>query len=203
MYALELEEQKMYINARDMYIKLFENTNNYEYFVKYLAITTQLGEYDLVKQQVSKYLLENIKEEEIILRLYSYSLFKLNEIDKATQNAKILAKKYENAMNYELLATIYLANKDFRNAHDSFENALKFEDSSGIVVTLASLEFFQLNEKEEAIERLKKYIPKSEYDFNLSLQLLAFYEDLNQKDKIVEFLKEMFVYYKKAIMNYC
>ncbi|MCG3718718.1 hypothetical protein L5F50_05965, partial [Aliarcobacter butzleri] len=102
MYALELEEQKMYINARDMYIKLFENTNNYEYFVKYLAITTQLGEYDLVKQQVSKYLLENIKEEEIILRLYSYSLFKLNEIDKATQNAKILAKKYENAMNYEL-----------------------------------------------------------------------------------------------------
>ncbi|MEV9615717.1 tetratricopeptide repeat protein [Aliarcobacter butzleri] len=198
MYALELEEQKMYINARDMYIKLFENTNNYEYFVKYLAITTQLGEYDLVKQQVSKYLLENIKEEEIILRLYSYSLFKLNEMDKATQNAKILAKKYENAMNYELLATIYLANKDFINAHDSFENALKFEDSSGIVVTLASLEFFQLNEKEEAIERLKNYIPKSEYDFNLSLQLLAFYEDLNQKDKIVEFLKEMFVYYKKS-----
>ncbi|MFY4744109.1 hypothetical protein ACOTVX_11570, partial [Aliarcobacter butzleri] len=50
MYALELEEQKMYINARDMYIKLFEYTNNYEYFVKYLAITTQLVEYDLVKQ---------------------------------------------------------------------------------------------------------------------------------------------------------
>ncbi|MCT7911279.1 hypothetical protein N5912_05530 [Arcobacter lacus] len=198
MYALELEEQKMYVNARDMYLKLFENTNNYEYFVKYLAITTQLNEYDLVKEKVSKYMIENIKEEEIILRLYSYSLFKLNEIDEAISNAKKLSKKYESAMNYELLGTIYLANKDFKDAHDSFENALKFEDSSGIILTLTNIEFFQLNEKEDAIKRVKDYIPKSEYDFNLSLQLLAFYENLNEKNKIVEFLKEMFVYYKKT-----
>ncbi|MCT7910125.1 hypothetical protein N5915_11205 [Arcobacter lacus] len=198
MYALELEEQKMYVNARDMYLKLFENTNNYEYLVKYLAITTQLNEYDLVKEKVSKYMIENIKEEEIILRLYSYSLFKLNEIDEAISNAKKLSKKYESAMNYELLGTIYLANKDFKDAHDSFENALRFEDSSGIILTLTNIEFFQLNEKEDAIKRVKDYIPKSEYDFNLSLQLLAFYENLNEKNKIVEFLKEMFVYYKKS-----
>ncbi|MFW3398453.1 hypothetical protein ACN9K5_10825, partial [Aliarcobacter butzleri] len=81
------------------------------------------------------------------------------------------------------------------NAHDSLENPLQLEDPRGLVVTLACLECFQLNEKEEAIERLRKYIPKSEYDFNVSLQLVAFYEDLSQKDKIVEFVKEMLVYY--------
>lgn len=197
MYALEMEEQKLYVNARDMYLKLFENTNNYEYFVKYLAITTQLNEYDVVKEKVSKYMIDNIKEEEVILRLYSYSLFKLNEIDKAILNARKLANKYQNTMNYELLATIYLANKDFQNAHDNFENALKFEESSGVILTLTNLEFFHLNQKEEAINKLKNHLPKSEYDFNLSLQLLAFYENLNQKDKIVDFLKQMFIYYKK------
>lgn len=198
MYALELEEQKMYVNAKDIYLKLFENTNNYEYLVKFLIITVQLGQYDLVKEKALQYMKPNIKEEEIILRSYTYSLFKLNETNEAILNAKELLKTYKNAINYELLGTIYLTNNDFKNAYDSFNTALKFEESNNLIYTLSNLEFFQFNQKEEAINRVKNYIPKSEYDFNLSLQLLAFYENLNQKDKIVEFLKKMFIYYKNS-----
>lgn len=197
MYALELERQKLYINARDIYLKLFENTNNYEYFVKFLVITVQLNEYSLAKEKISQYILPNIKEEEIILRSYAYSLFKLNEIDNAIFYSKKLVETYENAINYELLATIYLTNKDFKNANDNFQNALKFEETNSLILTSTNIEFFHLNQKEKAIKTLRNYIEKSNYDFNLSLQLLSFYENLKQKDKIVEFLKEMFIYYKK------
>ena len=33
--ALESENQKLYFDARNLYFKLFEKTDNYEYFVKY------------------------------------------------------------------------------------------------------------------------------------------------------------------------
>lgn len=90
IYALESENQRMYLNARDIYLKLFENTNNYEYLVKYLTLATQLKEYYLVKENASKYMKDNIKEEEIILRLYAFSLFKLQEKQEAIFNAEKL-----------------------------------------------------------------------------------------------------------------
>jgi tetratricopeptide (TPR) repeat protein len=163
-----------------------------------LVITVQLNQYDLAKEKISKYMLPNIKEEELILRSYTYSLYKLNETNKAILYGKKLVENYKNAINYELLATIYLTNKDFQNAHDSFKEALKFEETNSLILTSTNLEFFHLNQKDKAVETLQNHIKKSNYDFNLSLQLLSFYENLKQKDKIVEFLKEMFVYYKKS-----
>ena len=72
--ALESENERLYYDARDLYFTLFDKTNNYEYFVKYITILTQLKDYELVKEQVSKYYLDNIKQEEVILRLYTFAL---------------------------------------------------------------------------------------------------------------------------------
>ena len=71
--ALESENQKLYGDAISLYFKLFENTNNYEYLVKYLTLSTNIKDFASVKKYASKYLIENIKEEEIILRLYNYA----------------------------------------------------------------------------------------------------------------------------------
>ena len=45
MYAIESENQRMYYNAKELYLNLFENTNNYEYLVKHLTLATQLKEF--------------------------------------------------------------------------------------------------------------------------------------------------------------
>ncbi|MCB9096703.1 hypothetical protein [Arcobacter aquimarinus] len=198
MYAIESENQRMYYNAKELYLNLFENTNNYEYLVKHLTLATQLKEFSLVKDNASKYMMEDIKEEEIILRLYTFSLFKLQEKEKSILNAEKLISKYKNDINYELLGSIYLEDKNFLKAYEAFSNAFLINNSSNTLLTLTNIQFFSLQQKEEAIKKLENYIEQNEYNFNLSLQLLTFYEKDESKQRLTNLLKRMFVFYKNS-----
>ncbi|CAM3580030.1 hypothetical protein ARAQ110984_10625 [Arcobacter aquimarinus] len=198
MYAIESENQRMYYNAKELYLNLFENTNNYEYLVKHLTLATQLKEFSLVKDNASKYMMEDIKEEEIILRLYTFSLFKLQEKEKSILNAEKLISKYKNDINHELLGSIYLEDKNFLKAYEAFSNAFLINNSSNTLLTLTNIQFFSLQQKEEAIKKLENYIEQNEYNFNLSLQLLTFYEKDESKQRLTNLLKRMFVFYKNS-----
>lgn len=197
IFALEYENERMYYDAIDVYTRLFENTNKYEYLVKSLALASSLKEYAFVKEKASLYMLENIKEEEIILKLYTFSLFKLKENDNAILNAKKLLKSYPTATNYELLGSIYIEDKQYLEAYKVFDKAFVLEGSSSALLNLTNIQFFGLSQKDEAIKRIEENIQKSEYDFNLSFQLLTFYENTKDKNKIYNFLKEMYYFYKK------
>ncbi|WP_170126883.1 hypothetical protein [Aliarcobacter trophiarum] len=198
IYALELENVRVYDSAKDVYLKLFINTNKYEYLVAYVTLATQLQDFVSIKEQVSKYFIPNIKEEEILLRLYSFALLKLQEFDLSLETAIKLTDLYKSSINYELLGTVYISKNEFLEAYDSFKKALKYGVSNSLVQAKASLEFFQLNRQKQAIADLKEYILKSDYDFNIALQLLTFYNSLEDKENIKELLKEMFLYYKNS-----
>ena len=198
IFALEAENQRLFYDAKEAYLKLFEKTNNYEYFVKYLSIATQLKEYAAVKEKVLKYSIKNIEEEETILRIYTFSLFKLQEKEESILNAIKLVSLYKNSVNYELLGSIYFEDKQYIKAYESFNNAFTLNDSSNTLLTLTNIQFYSLSQKNEAIKRLEDYIQINEYNFNLSIQLLTFYEELKAKDKILLFLKNMFYYYKQS-----
>ncbi|QKF59039.1 hypothetical protein [Aliarcobacter lanthieri] len=198
MYALEMENIRMYEAAKDIYLKLFENTNKYEYLVQHITIATQFQDYEAVKQSIEKYFIPNIKEEEILIRLYSFSLLKLEDFDKALENALKLTNLYKNSINYELLGAVYASKGEFEQSYLTLQKALKYQVSDTIMQTITNLEFFNLEKKEEAIKSLKAYLPKSDYNFNLSLQLLAFYDTLGQKEEIKNLLKDMFLYYKHS-----
>ena len=195
--ALESENQRMYYDARDLYFDLFEKTNNYEYFAKYLALSTNLKEFELVKRDASKYYMENIKEEEIILRLYTFALFKLGDSVDALRNGEKLANLFKNDVNYELLGTIYLQQKNYLKAYEFFEKAYIMNKSANTFLNLTNVQYYNLEQKEQAINKIEEYIKSNGYDFNLSIQLLSFYEKEQRSDKLVPFLKEMYFDYKK------
>ena len=196
--ALESENQKLYGDAISLYFKLFENTNNYEYLVKYLTLSTNIKDFASVKKYASKYLLDNIKEEEIILRLYIYSLFKLNEKEESIIYGQKLINNYKNEINYQLLASIYLEDKEYLKAYELFDLSYKLTNSSNTLLTLTNIQFNNLFEKDKAIKKLENHIQMSGYDFNLSIQLLSFYEKENEKDKLIRVLKNMYFYYKNS-----
>ena len=196
--ALESETQKLYNDASSLYFKLFENTNNYEYLVKYLSIATTVKDFESVKKYSKKYAIDNIKEEEVILRLYIYALFKLNEKDEALKKGENLISKYKNDINYQLLGSIYLEDKQYQKAYNLFDMAYQLTNNSNTLLTITSIQYNNLFDKENAIKRLENHIQMSGYDFNLSIQLLSFYEKLNQKEKLISLLKNMFFYYKNS-----
>ena len=195
--ALESENERMYYDARDLYFKLFEETNNYEYFVKYLALTTNLKEYELVKRDALKYYISNIEQEEIILRLYTYSLFKLGNSSEALQNGEKLANLFKNDVNYELLGTIYLQQKNYLKAYEFFDKAFVINKSANTFLNLTNIQYYNLEQKDEAINKIEQYIKSNGYDFNLSIQLLSFYEKEQKFDKLIPLLTEMYFDYKK------
>ena len=195
--ALESENQRLYYDARELYIRLFEKTNNYEYLVKHLAISTQIKDYKIVKEYASKYYKNNIKQEEIILRLYTFSLFKLGDQKEALLNAEKLTNLFQNDVNYELLGTIYLQQKDYLKAYELFEKAFVLNKSANTFLNLTNIQYFNLSQKEEAISKIEQYIKENGHDFNLSMQLLAFYEKEQKTEKIIPLLKEMYSEYKK------
>ncbi len=195
--ALESENQRLYYDARELYIRLFEQTNNYEYLLKHLAISTQIKDYKIVKEYASKYYINNIKQEEIILRLYTFALFKLGDQKEALLNAQKLTNLFQNDVNYELLGTIYLQQKDYLKANELFEKAFALNKSANTFLNLTNIQYFNLSQKEEAISKIEQYIKENGHDFNLSMQLLAFYEKEQKTEKIIPLLKEMYSEYKK------
>ena len=195
--ALESENQKLYFDARNLYFKLFEKTDNYEYFVKYLAISTHIQDYKIVKEHALKYYKNNIKEEEIILRLYTFALFKLGNQKEALLNAQKLANLFKGDVNYELLGTIYLQQKDYLKAYEFFEKSFVLNKSANTFLNLTNIQYFNLSQKTEAINKIEQYIKDKGHDFNLSIQLLTFYEKEQQTQKMVPLLKEMYFEYKK------
>ena len=195
--ALESENQRLYYDARELYIRLFEKTNNYEYLVKHLAISTQIKDYKIVKEYASKYYISNIRQEEIILRLYTFALFKLGDQKEALLNAQKLTNLFQNDVNYELLGTIYLQQKDYLKAYELFEKAFVLNKSANTFLNLTNIQYFNLSQKEEAISKIEQYIKENGHDFNLSMQLLAFYEKEQKTEKIIPLLKEMYTEYKK------
>lgn len=196
MYALEMENERVYYEARDVYFKLFEHTNKYEYLVSSVSLATQLKDYVFVEAAIAKYLRSNIKEEEVLLRLYSFAQLKLDKLDEAAKNAEELVSLYPNELNYDVLGTVYITQKQYLKAHDAFYKAFVISPNTNTLRTIANLEFFQLNRQKEAVSKLEDSIKKYDYDFNLSIQLIAFYEILKDNEKIENLLKEMFFYYK-------
>ncbi len=193
----ESENQRMYYDARDLYFDLFDRTNNYEYFAKYLALSTNLKDYELVKRDALKYYVDNIKQEEIILRLYTFALFKLGDSTEALQSGEKLVGLFQNDVNYELLGTIYLQQKNYLKAYEFFEKAFVMNKSANTFLNLTNIQYYNLEQKEQAINKIEEYIKANGYDFNLSMQLLSFYEKEQKFDKLVPFLKEMYFDYKK------
>jgi len=195
--ALESENQRMYYDSRDLYFNLFEKTNNYEYFVKYLALSTNLKDYELVKKDALKYYMNNIKQEEIILRLYTFALFKLGNSAEALKSGEKLATSFKNDVNYELLGTIYLQQKNYLKAYEFFDKAFVINNSANTFFNLTNIQYYNLEQKDEATNKIEQYIKSNGYDFNLSMQLLSFYEKDQKTEKLIPLLKEMYFDYKK------
>ena len=195
--ALETENLGYYYDAKEFYLELFKKTNNYEYLEKFLAISTQLKDYEIVKTTASKYYLSGIKQEEIILRLYTFSLFKLENQEEALLNGEKLISLFPRDVNYELLATIYVQQKNYQKAYELFYKAFELNKAVSTFTNLTNIQYFNLSQKNEAIKSIEDFIKLNGYDFNLSMQLLSFYDKEQKDENIVPVLKEMYFEYKK------
>ena len=127
--------------------------------------------------------------------------YKLGNQKEALLNAQKLANLFKSDINYELLGTIYLQQKDYLKAYEFFEKSFVLNKSANTFLNLTNIQYFNLSQKTEAINKIEQYIKDKGHDFNLSIQLLTFYEKEQQAQKMIPLLKQMYFEYKKNKEN--
>lgn len=192
IYALENEQQKKFDVARNTYYNLFSKTNKYEYLVKFLSLNFIMNDFNTIKKYAKENIIEGIKEEEQILRLYILSLFKLKEYDSSIYHAENLVNKFYKDVNLELLATIYLQKKEYKKASNSFHKAYLLNKNSRTLLSLSNIDFFYLKKEKETINLLEEYLKNNDSNYGIAIQLLSFYEVQKSNDKAISLLKKMY-----------
>jgi tetratricopeptide (TPR) repeat protein len=192
LYALEYEKQDKTNEARILYEKLFENTKNYEYFIKYLRASLATGNFQDIIKKAQKHLDKNIPEQELILRIYCVSLLNLNDTKKALDVAQKLLKKYKSALNYEVLANVYFVKKDYKEAAAYFETSYSMNNDSNTLFNLVNVLYAYLNKKAEALAYLETHVRLYGCDSIVCSKLVSIYQEQNNIDGIISVLKRSY-----------
>ena len=198
LYALEYEKQEKTNEARVLYEKLFDNTLNYEYFIKYLRASLATGNFKDIIKKVQNHLDKDIEEQEIILRIYCVSLLNLNDTKNALKMAQKLLAKYKTALNYEVLANVYFVKKDYEKAASYFETSYSMNNNSNTLFNLVNILYAYLNKKPEALAYLETHVRLYGCDSIVCSKLVSIYQEQNNIDGIISVLKRSFNAHKDA-----
>jgi tetratricopeptide (TPR) repeat protein len=150
---------------------------------------------DIVKK-VQNHLGDNVKEQELILRIYCVSLLNLNQTDKALEVAQKLLTKYKSALNYEVLANVYFVKKDYTKAASYFETSYSMNNSSNTLLNLVNILYAYLNKKPEALAYLETHVRLFGCDSSVCPKLVSIYQEQNNVDGIISVLKRSYQTYK-------
>lgn len=196
LHALEYTRQSDYVTSRDIYIKLFDETNRSEYLLKALRFSIQLKDFELVKELCEENMQVTQNEYEDMYRIYIVALINLEEFDKALVEAKKLLKSHNNILNYELIGNVYYMKKEFYEAAEYLESAYSVNHNPSTLLSLVNILYSFINEKEKAISYLETHIRLQGCSIEVCTKLLAIYQEEQNIDGAISILKKTYNTFK-------
>lgn len=155
------------VNAYKEAIKI--NKNNYKYYTNLGVVYNTLDEYKLSKETLLYANSLNPKDKTILLNL-ALVYTKLEEFDDAIQLYTILLE--QNPLNYQLhygLGKAHYLMKNYISAKESFEEALRIDDSSVEVRKCLAGCNIELGEYNQAKDIYIPFIEKNDNDYSESI----------------------------------
>ncbi len=193
MFALEYDKKGEKQKARERFLKLYKDTLKQEYLFAYIKISFGINKYDDIISIVEQNRKQIDKNEKEILKIYILSLTYKKDYEKAHHVTNELLKKEPSDLNYELLGTIFLQKKDYKEAKEVFKKVYKNSSSETSLLNLTDIMYLYLNEKKEAINFLEIYIKINGCKNNLVCsKLLTFYQEEKNIDGIILLLKRTY-----------
>lgn len=205
LFALEHENQGNKKAANELYLKLFKDTHNEQYLIKYLTSSLSLKEFKKAKKHSFENLDKKSKNYERILRIYVVSLLNLKEHNKALVNGKLLLKNYKTAMNYEILANVYFAKGSYKKSVNYFESAYVENKNVYTLLNLVNVLYAYVQMKDTALAYLETHVRLYGCEYIICSKLLSIYQEQKNLDGIISVLKRTYSslkednnYYSKA-----
>jgi len=200
LFAIEYERINQFSKAKNIYLKLFTDTNKNEYLLRYLSISLGQKRFDEVKYYAYNNLNEKSKTYEQLLRIYIIALINLQDFELAHLASSKLLDKNKSSINYEIVANVYFAQKKYLKAIQYFESSYIENKSPKVLFNLVNVLYAYANQKNKAISYLETHIRMLGCDYLVCSKLLSIYQEQKNIDGIISILKTS--YFSKKTDSY-
>ncbi len=187
MLALDYEKNNNNEEARKLYKKLFDQTSNSEYLIKYLAISLNMKKFDDIIN-ISKKYLKNHNDIKI-LKIYTLTLIHQNKLNKALKSALFLSKQDKTNANYRILGLIYFKAKKYKEALKVYQNLYDKHLDAKDLIYIVDILYIYLDKKEIAIAYLETHIKLHKSSQKIYNKLLNIYYKEKNTKSIIKVLK--------------
>jgi len=157
MHALYCQEHGDYIKAYALFDKLYKETHKLEYKVESLKLLISLGGYESAQKEIVS-LLKHYPNSVTLYRLLTLAQLKLNSLDDALESAKKALKiDPDNLENIDLVASIYLVMRKFKEALDLYNQYYTKHHDDQSLIKIASIAYHKLKDVDKTIQVLRSH----------------------------------------------
>ncbi len=202
--ALEYERLRKYDDAIKCYDELYKKSGKKEYLLEESKLSFLVhndeNTYNLLKEGIRKY-----PDELSFKRLLTGYYMKRKEYKKAEKVALELVAKDRIHQHLEILADIYLREKEYKLALKYFQSAFKESKSESVLLSMVDLLYRFLDRKKDAISYLETYIRMNNASKEIYYTLIRIYGQQKDIDGLISTYKKLYKrfgddeYAKKAI----
>ncbi len=192
MFALEFDRHGQKNEARQLFKKLYYETNKEEYLEEYIKLSFTLKKHDDVISIVEYNRKKIVREKSRIIKIYVLSLMQKNQFDKAESTILELLKEEKTDLNYELLGNIYIQKNEYKKAKNVFSKIYEKSGTSNSLLNLTNIMYVYLDEKDEAINLLEAYTKINGCNNLICSKLLSFYQEQKDIDGVITVLKKTY-----------
>ena len=197
VHALEYEQNRLFDQSSNIYLTLFNITHRDIYMTKSLKILLEQKKYKKIVSLAKKHINNNSSQYQNIMRMYIIALLNLKQNDLALENGLILIKKFNNPINYEIIADIYYQKKSYKKSVQYLESSYILDFRSQTLLKLVNILYVYLNDKKKAISFLETHSISYKYDLIVDYKLLSIYQEQKDLDGIISVLKRIYFTNKK------
>ncbi len=202
LLALDYEINKDYKNSSLLYEELFKRTNEFEYLNKAMTQSIVASNFKLAEKLALANLDKYEETNEKFYRFAVVALLKQEKLDKSLEIAKKLLKKYNNAMNYEVIGNVYYARGEYKKASEYFESAYATDTKPSALISLTNILYVYLNEKVKAISYLETFIRLYGCNNVICNKLISYYQEEQNIEGMISVLKTAFKEHKNSVTQY-
>ncbi len=192
MFAFEDIHNKNYVGAKNLYLKLFNNSHRGEYLYKALQICLYLKENQEIISLVDENYNPTLKNSAKIFNINLLALISVKKYDEALSKALLFIKKDDDIRTYEIIANIYYIKGKYQEASKYFESIYLKELKPKYLISLVDVLYARLHEKQSAISYLETHLRLHGYNLDLGMKLFSFYRENNNLDGVISILKRTY-----------
>lgn len=197
LMALDSQRQYDHKSSLTYFKKLYELTNEKKYLLNSIKYCFILKDFPQM-EQLSKKALEKYKskeDREYFMVQYILALSNQKKYNEALIISNDLLDNEKSAKNYGIMAGIYYAKEDYKNALKYYESAYAQDQNEQTLLRLVNILYSYMNEKDTALAYLETFLQTHGCKRKVCDKLMLIYQEQGNINGMLSILNKLYTKY--------